>query len=402
MQVLAAPQERRSAADEALEPEEPAPQMQQPAVAGVVVDATGRPVAGARLWLTQTVGKDPTLPLDPDGSVPRDVIVLSRASSATERRRRVEFRPVTSDAAGLFLVDRSRTADGGQLTVTSPTLLDHRHVHEVDPTVSHQVVELPAPLPATGEWNLEIVDGDGGPVAIRSAHVSFVARTVPGVLTPANRGALSLHGHRVVQRDLAPARWCIEVQPEHALPLRIEWQFEEPGARRDDTVTVVSFPDAAITQQEVPRLPKGELPWVDASSGLAAWLPKEREALGQSRGDRYFAATLQSFPGELLGATLRLHLRAVHAMSENDALLLDFAGRGEFRWQARIAALVPGDWSQGSEAHLLLDLAQLPLPGGGTLDGLSMLADGLLDVVVQDDTAVLAVTLDVVHRPAPR
>ncbi len=390
------------------------------AVAGVVVDADGRPVVGARLWLAQTIGAatpedagpgnwaprvGPSAPppsVGPGGAVPDGMIFISSTSLSSSGPRNAEFRPVTTDATGAFLVERSRTADGGRLTVTAPNLLDHRHVHDVDRSATHQVVRLPPPIPAAGEWTVELIDGEGQPVRIRTARVMFVGRTVPGPLPPARQDALLLQGQRAVQRDLAPGQWRIELIPERGLPLSTTWSFRTFDERRTERLKVTTFPNGTFTQLEAPRLPPGELPWIDATSGFAAWLPEERDALGQAQGDRYFAMTLQTAQGEVLGATLRLHLRAVHVMSENDSLMLDFTGNGAFAWHARISDLTGGDWSPGREAQVLLDLARLPLKEGATFDGRSLLADGFLDVAVQDDSAVLAITLDVVHARTPR
>jgi hypothetical protein len=56
-----------------------------------------------------------------------------------------------------------------------------------------------------------------------------------------------------------------------------------------------------------------------------------------------------------------------------------------------------GSWSQEEEAFLTLDLAALPLVGGGTLNLLPQLdAEGFLDVVVTDATAADFMRLNIV------
>ena len=60
---------------------------------------------------------------------------------------------------------------------------------------------------------------------------------------------------------------------------------------------------------------------------------------------------------------------------------------------------VGGRWRPGNEACIDLDLAALPVAGGGTLNVIPLLqAAGSLDFVVQDDTAVDFVTLKVEYE----
>jgi hypothetical protein len=104
--------------------------------------------------------------------------------------------------------------------------------------------------------------------------------------------------------------------------------------------------------------------------------------------------TIGGFDGEEIeGAVLELDLEAVPDVCDNDTLSLEFAGGG-FAWGIGIGDLVGQSWHQGQRALVSLDLARLPVPGG-TVSLLDRLADGGLDVYVQDDTAVHALLLHV-------
>jgi hypothetical protein len=104
--------------------------------------------------------------------------------------------------------------------------------------------------------------------------------------------------------------------------------------------------------------------------------------------------TIGGFDGESIeAALLELDLEAVPDMCDNDTLSLEFADGG-FAWGIGIGELVGRSWEQGQRALVSLDLARLPVPGG-TMSLLDRLADGGLDVYVQDDTAVLALVLHV-------
>ena len=91
--------------------------------------------------------------------------------------------------------------------------------------------------------------------------------------------------------------------------------------------------------------------------------------------------------------------RAVRDNPKNDAIYLEYSenkyGERQFAWRAGIAKLLPsGGWRYGDRTELLLDLAALPTTEG-PVNLLPDLADGRLDLVIQDDTSVERARLNV-------
>ncbi|MEZ6016325.1 MAG: carboxypeptidase-like regulatory domain-containing protein [Planctomycetota bacterium] len=375
------------------EPLDDMPPLIEAAVSGVVVDADGRPIEGARVTLLGHAprSKGPTSP----GAQARN-----SALSSSNGARVTTFRAVTTDHTGAFLVPRSQTWCATKLLVRSPTLLDEQIEADVDQLATHQVVRLPRAQLNNSTWTVEVFDADGAPVQIRGAEVAFVARTGPKSIAPPRALDLTIEGNRVVQRGLCPARWRLKVDVERSLGGRLEWSFTEPESERHAALTVAVFPDGAI-DRFVPEPSATGKPWVDLASGFEAYVPGERLAVGERRGDAFFSATLRFGPGPVRAAVLELELRAMQAMSRNDSLALEFVtakGPGpNFVWNRKLSDLTGLAWEPEQQASLRLDLARLPLDDGGTYSLLPALADGQLDVVVQDDTTVVDIALRVVR-----
>lgn len=113
----------------------------------------------------------------------------------------------------------------------------------------------------------------------------------------------------------------------------------------------------------------------------------------------FFGHTINNLPTGICGATLRISVCADGNDSDNDALLLDLTG-GNFAWNQRFAALTGLAWRTNDCREITLDLANLP-PGIGNSQSniLNSLADGQLDVVIQDDTSIDFAELTVQHCP---
>jgi len=112
--------------------------------------------------------------------------------------------------------------------------------------------------------------------------------------------------------------------------------------------------------------------------------------------DQQFGHTFTNMhpPGCLVtGAELMLTLRSNGGLAFNDTVSL-MEGATTV-WSARINALTNSNWAQqGSQEQVNLNLANLSL-GNGPINILAALADGDLDIRVQDDTAVVAICLRV-------
>jgi hypothetical protein len=119
--------------------------------------------------------------------------------------------------------------------------------------------------------------------------------------------------------------------------------------------------------------------------------------------NRFFAHTFTDLPPVICEATLEIHLRALPDNSNNDDLFLEFQAGGtpRFRWQQRIRVLAGvANWNSSvGDIVLTLDLGNLPPGFSGATNILPFLADGTLDVAVQDDTAVDAIVLTVTSCP---
>ncbi len=119
--------------------------------------------------------------------------------------------------------------------------------------------------------------------------------------------------------------------------------------------------------------------------------------------NRFFAHTFTDLPPVICEATLEIHLRALPDNPTNDDLFLEFQAGGTpiFRWQQRIRVLAGvANWNSSvGDIVLTLDLGNLPPGFSGATNILPFLADGALDVAVQDDTAVDALVLTVTSCP---
>ncbi len=137
--------------------------------------------------------------------------------------------------------------------------------------------------------------------------------------------------------------------------------------------------------------------------------------------DSQCAHTFAGLPSGIAAATLEISVRGGDCCGTgNDGLLLSFVTPGSTNYLAEIAygrAFAPfngpgafpfpdptgllGGWGNGTNATFTLDLAHLPLVGGGTLDLLPLInAHGFIDVNISDDTAVDYTRL-VVHTSVP-
>jgi|GEM_PF-6950361 len=112
------------------------------------------------------------------------------------------------------------------------------------------------------------------------------------------------------------------------------------------------------------------------------------------QNDRYMAHTFVGLPGGIISAELEIGLRAHAGLATNDTINLEFLNPG-FKWGKYIKdlPLLPGgtpigSWPNGSSNVFKLDLDDLEPSGALVTSVLAQLADGKLDVFLQDDTAV--------------
>ena len=146
------------------------------------------------------------------------------------------------------------------------------------------------------------------------------------------------------------------------------------------------------------------------SAAILAWLasiPVGNVAFDPTPTDQYFAHTITGLPSCIVGATLEIRMRAgPSGLTTTDSLLLEFTGTTttpSFEWGQTLNSLInlatsgaQPTWTPGSDFTFVLNLDALPPDGGGDTSVIkSMNATGTLDVVIQDDTGVDYMVLNV-------
>ena len=127
-------------------------------------------------------------------------------------------------------------------------------------------------------------------------------------------------------------------------------------------------------------------PAVLAWSGFPARNFDGPVACGQALVHRF-----SNLPGNIKSAQLRMRMRADCLASPNDRFALGWNPTGpNFVFTQSVAALTGSPWTAGSFGGVSLDLSALP---GGTNLLPKLNADGLLDILIADDTAVDSMTL---------
>jgi len=124
--------------------------------------------------------------------------------------------------------------------------------------------------------------------------------------------------------------------------------------------------------------------------------------------DLWFAHSFDNLPVDIASAVLRIKVRASVGEPQNDTIQLLFTTPGggllSASWFRRIGSplndptlgLRPTPWDAGTETELVLDLSHLPNANGSFTDLTATLrAQRYIDVVLQDDTLVDTVSLEV-------
>ncbi|MEM7350294.1 MAG: hypothetical protein AAF657_05780 [Acidobacteriota bacterium] len=130
----------------------------------------------------------------------------------------------------------------------------------------------------------------------------------------------------------------------------------------------------------------------------------EIPALGGVPSDAFLGHSFQGLPTNITAATLRFRARAGVGPTFNDHIsffdLSDISGCTiTFDWQSRFESLTPAlTWNPGQTEDFNLDLDSL-VPGPVSI--LSQLQDGDLHVLVDDDSGVDHMILDVTASVPP-
>ena len=352
-------------------------------LAGVVLDAGGQPIAGAHVYL------------DVAGSDSIRGALSARGRARPDLSFPATHIAATTDTTGAFLFAGVSPADGGDLRVTADDFPDYIRHHTIETSALLQTVRFPEPLACDCVWIVEVVDTHGEPLFAESADVRFLGHTVRNVVRLGRRDAPRIERGRVTFDALPPGRWEARVDVPTTFGGLIACRIEGPRSQLTSQL-VLERHTGGVRESTVELSPFDGLPWIDGTSALGRWA-QARRGLGGDTSNQDFVTTLRCGFGPVTGAELVLKLRGLKGMPMDDTVSLELGSEGTFRWHANIAPFA-GGWSSGARTTLRLDLARLPVGGAfgnDTLSLLTELADGLLDVVVQNDTAVDAITLRV-------
>jgi hypothetical protein len=161
-----------------------------------------------------------------------------------------------------------------------------------------------------------------------------------------------------------------------------------------------------------PASPSGHLEAVQLAGGGNAYFPfvdfDLTAGLNGGSGNTTIGHTFADLPNGIISATLQLRVRAgtPDAGAATDTIELLFVDSADTDFEDALAylrffgafagnatygpdpGLLQSSWGPGDDVEFSLNLAALPLAGGGTLNLLPALnSHGFLDVVVEDDSA---------------
>lgn len=355
-------------------------QSTEPIVMGVVTDSEGTPLEGIEVELAdQSSFEIDTGPSDAENSV----WILNTRPDAK----------VTSDSLGIFAFESSVRAWGGELRFRSPEMLGKALVAEVDPSLEWQVFRMPVLDPQQGIWSVEVIDEAGRPVPIDGFDlepIKIPADTTARMPLPTES---TVEPGRIEQSGLPAGSWRMVIHPTSNIDVQLEETWSSETNYHHSLVVLESLADASLTETG-PSVEPGEPTWIDPASGLLEWLPEDPVGVGEQALNRHFAQTLRVGEGPVRAAQLTIKLRAMLHNASNDAIYIEHLGNKRFAWRSSISKALGRPWKKGSTATLRLNLAQLP--GDPTpVDLRPYLEDGLLDIVVQDDTTIESVRVSV-------
>lgn len=253
---------------------------------------------------------------------------------------------------------------------------------------------------------LDVVDADGGaPLEALQAEFQFEGRVPGGPGGPQPKPVaegMTVEGSHIEFARVTPGRWSAWVRAKESLPARIEFVVAPSGVdqwfpadlRRLEGSHWSSLRAGVATDEDPATLPEPSV-----ERGLEEMVAEQPRSFGQGGNNLWLAHTFR-FPRnqDLAGAFLTVRLEGYGGMATNDSLNLEYDGQS-WTWGTHIKN-IPGaeGWSQGKKATLRIDLADLPVNVRGVTSLMPNLADGELDIFVQDDTVVHSVDLELVAR----
>ncbi|MEZ5979918.1 MAG: hypothetical protein R3F34_17135 [Planctomycetota bacterium] len=239
--------------------------------------------------------------------------------------------------------------------------------------------------------------------ALHLADPPADVETLPESLTSRGHYRLDVDPRQILRQQgvlrvdsLAPGSWRLRVRGDSSefvdRTVTMPFDGDDVVVRLELATYDGAWTSSALAGDTVDDLvPDASTGFADYPGDPAKWRPLEDRS-----ANKQFLHTVRGFgTGPFSAAVLEIDLEAVPDACWNDSIALEFLGERRFAWNRRISDLAGGNWNVGRRERLFLDLAKLPTDGA-PLDLLASLADGALDVYVQDDTVVHALSLHVV------
>ena len=369
-------------------PEDEAPTL----IYGRVIDQQGNPLEEVHVRLV-ALGRNA-----PGGS--GDFFLNSRSGWRLAQGPLVEG---VSNRSGDFIFKVSGSTSGLSIECGRRLLRDPLRV-PVDMNLSEQIIALPGPPQDAGQIRVMLFDLKDQPLRIKRIESRLIRPAeAASDFSPVNfmlehNDARSMYGgNERTLVELAPGEWHIWVWPRGGGMTSGVVKL----APKEKLDWVVRWPRRAFTGIE--NYPILATP--DKTNGMATRVIKGQKprALGEHGFNAYLRHTFHFPAGELSSAFLLLDLEAESGGADNDSINLEYheeLGVVRWGWSSQIAKL-PGatlPWRNHARGHLELDLSQLPLSNGAHRSLLDSMADGKLDIWIQDDTFVQGMCLTVVHK----
>ncbi|MDA1264511.1 MAG: hypothetical protein O2816_05455 [Planctomycetota bacterium] len=386
--------DQRVAAGPTKDADAPADDAQAPCVTGIVVDHLGRPVPGMRVWLQQAVLPS-TLNLHDIEDIDLFIDFGGRGGGGNMTS---EFAQV-SDELGHFLFPNCPITEPGSLTWGAEFAWGPRFKKKFEAGETWHELGLPDPRELTSDVILQVRSSqDRSPLIVEDVSLSLVGQP-NGTRAPKQGTEPSSLRRGQIEWRLGAGTWQAVVTALDGERRAVTLTVPEAGERYEHEVLLQVWPDAWAQEVEG-QLPPTDLPTYDVGRGLATYIgDRKTMTYDAQRWDAHFLQTLRFGAGPVKAASLTLRVKSISGMSTNDGLYLEYepAPGKAFRWSRAITDLPGvGNWSGGSRATVHLDLARLPTTEG-MLSLLEDLEDGMLDIVIQDDTAVLDIDLRIVR-----
>lgn len=368
-------------------------------VKGAVVDSTGAGVP------------DVTVTLSPWMELGR----AARLQAARGGRRADQS--VTTDFAGHFEFEGRPTSEGGELWFGANRLKHGALEKDVDTTIAWQELKIPDPVGVQGSWTIRVVDQEGASVAVEVSDLTLTRGPSPAAAAagPGPRRLMVDVGEQlplvqpglgtVLIEHLGAGTWTATLRSRESLGLSVESPAitlptqEMPDAEPDVTSTVVLTVFRGANLESVDAGNDAEIePLIHQGAPMAAWLPEDLLLVGEWGRDQHFARTFRfDVGGRLRGAELILDMEATSSASYNDSISLESLSGRQFAWRGKVDSITSKRWVHKARETVTLDLSNLTTTDGTNPRLLSLLEDGMLDVVIQDDTIVHSARLRVLR-----